>query len=187
MKKIKLRELFIIFLKIGGFAFGGGYAMLPLIEEELVIDKKLLSEEEFIDILAIIQGIPGVIALNSSLFIGYKLRGLLGALISVLGVILPSILIITAIANILLKVQGNFLVDSVFSGIRSAVAVLIFWAGYKMSKKAITNYTSIFYTLFMIVGIAVFKIHPIILIIITGAIGIITTSISSGVKSNDTN
>jgi len=184
MKKIKLRELFTTFMRIGGFTFGGGYAMIPLIEKELVEEKKLLTEEEFIDIIAVVQGIPGVVAINSSLFIGYKLRGILGALISALGISLPSVLIILSIAQLLLNLQENQWVEALFKGVRSAVVVLIFWAGYKMSKKAIINYTSLIYTFAMILGILVFKFHPILLIGLAGVVGIMT-SINETKEYND--
>ncbi|WP_018248570.1 chromate transporter [Orenia marismortui] len=187
MNKIRLKELFSIFLRIGGFTFGGGYAMLPLIEKEFVEDKKLLSEDEFIDIIAIVQGIPGIIAINSSLFIGYKLRGIFGALISALAMSLPSIVIIISIAQLLLNLKDNSVLNSLFTGIRSAVVVLIFWAGYRMGKKAINNYTSILYTFGMLVGVLYFKISPIILIIIAGVIGAISSINETRESGNGTN
>ncbi len=173
MDKISLSDLFQVFLKIGGFTFGGGYAMLPLIEEEFVERRELIKEEEFIDMIAVIQGIPGIIAINSSLFIGYRLRGIMGALTSALAMSLPSVIIITLIANILLHIHDNQIVLAVFSGIRATVVVLIFWAGYRMSKKAIINRWSLLYTFGMVVGMLVLKVHPIILILSAGIISII--------------
>lgn len=185
-KKIGLFELFKVFFSIGGFTFGGGYAMLPLIERDLVEKRKLLTDQEFLDILAVVQGIPGIIAINSSLFIGYKLRGIPGALCSVLGVSLPSIIIITLIAQTLLNIRENPLVISIFSGIRACVVVLIFWAGFKMSKKAIINNTSYLYTAGMIIGMLILKVHPIFLIIAAGIIGILTNGKKKELQ-NDTN
>lgn len=176
MQKIRLRDLFLIFLRIGGFTFGGGYAMLPLIEKELVEERKWLSGQDFLDIIAVIQGIPGIIAINSSLFIGYKLRGILGALSCVLGISLPPIFIITLIAEFLLNLQHNALIVSLFTGIRACVVVIIFWAGYRMGKKAIISYKSLFYTVGMVIGMMVFKLHPIILIGLAGIIGIFTNT-----------
>lgn len=186
MEKIRLRDLFYIFLRIGGFTFGGGYAMLPLIEKELVEERKWLTEKEFLDIFAVIQGIPGIIAVNSSLFIGYKLRGIPGALTSVMGISLPSIIIITLIAQSLLNLQYNPYVNAIFTGIRAAVVVLIFWAGFKMGKKAIIDYKSIFYTVGMMAGLLFFNIHPIILIGLAGIIGIIHNQVTKE-KTYDTN
>lgn len=174
MQNIKLRELFYIFLRIGGFTFGGGYAMLPLIEKELVDEKKYLTDQEYLDILAVVQGIPGVIAINSSLFIGYKLRGVAGALSAVAGISLPSVIIITLIANPLVAMQNNPLITHIFKGIRACVVVLIFWAGFRMGKKAIINYTSLLYTFGMIIGMLFLEVHPIILIALAGVIGILT-------------
>lgn len=173
-KSICLYELFIIFLRIGGFTFGGGYAMLPLIEKELVEDRQLLSNKEFLDIIAVVQGIPGIIAVNSSLFIGYKLKGIFGALSSVAGITIPSILIITMIAQTLIDIREYEIVISIFSGIRACVVMLIFWAGFKMSRKAIINKTSYLYVIGMIIGMMLFKVHPIFLIALAGIIGILT-------------
>lgn len=176
MQKIPLRDLFTIFLRIGGFTFGGGYAMLPLIERELVEERKWLQETEFIDIIAVVQGIPGIIAINSSLFIGYKLRGIRGALTAAAGISLPSIIIISLIAQVLLDLQYNPVITAIFTGIRACVVALIFWAGYKMGKKAIINASSLLYTALMIIGMLVFKIHPIALIILSGLIGVIVNT-----------
>ncbi|MFP4661174.1 MAG: chromate transporter [Halanaerobiales bacterium] len=183
-KTIRLIDLFIVFLRIGGFTFGGGYAMLPLIEKDLVEKRKLLTDQEFLDIIAVVQGIPGIIAVNTSLFIGYKLRGIPGALTAVSGITLPSIVIIALIAQTLLNIRQNPIVVSVFSGIRACVVVLIFWAGFKMSKKAIIKKSSILYTIGMIVGMMVFEIHPVILIISAGIIGIVTSNIQCKIEED---
>ena len=173
MGKIKFSQLFRIFLEVGGFTFGGGYAMLPLLETELVEEREWLSNEEFLDIFAIVQGIPGIIAINSALFIGYKLRGVLGALTAVTGISLPSIVIISLITEPLLNLQHNQYVSGIFMGIRVCVVVLIFWAGFKMGKKAIIEAKSILYTLGMLIGILYFDLSPIILIAAAGIIGLI--------------
>ena len=175
MEDIKYSKLFRIFLEVGGFTFGGGYAMLPLLETELVEKREWLTNEEFLDIFAIVQGIPGIIAINSALFIGYKLKGILGALTAVAGISLPSIVIISLITEPLLNLQHNQHVSGIFMGIRVCVVVLIFWAGFKMGKKAIIEYKSIFYTLGMLIGILSFDLSPIILIAAAGIIGLITT------------
>ncbi|HPP32309.1 MAG TPA: chromate transporter, partial [Soehngenia sp.] len=91
-------NLFITFFKIGAFTFGGGYAMIPIMEREIVENKKLIDDEEFTDMLALAQASPGPVAVNTSIFIGYKIKGLMGALSSLLGTVLPSFLIILIIA-----------------------------------------------------------------------------------------
>ncbi len=185
--KIRLVDLFLIFLRIGGFTFGGGYAMLPLIEKELVEERKLLTDQEFLDIIAVIQGIPGIIAVNSSLFIGYRLRGITGALTAALGISLPSVIIISLIARTLLTIQNNPQVISVFTGIRACVVVLILWAGLRMGKKAIYNPFSLLYTIGMIIGMLYFNVHPIFLIILAGLTGILTSSKKGSVKDDASN
>ena len=175
MENITLRKLFRIFLEVGGFTFGGGYAMLPILETELVAEKEWLTDEEFLDIFAIVQGIPGIIAINSSLFIGYKLKGILGALTAVAGISLPSIVIITLITEPLLNLEYNQYISGIFMGIRVCVVVLIFWAGFKMGQKSIKNYQSILYTIGMLIGVRYLDLSPIILIIAAGLIGIFTT------------
>ena len=113
------------FFKIGLFTIGGGYAMVPLIEEEVIHKKKWLTQEEFIDLLAVSQSVPGVFAVNFSIFIGYKLRKFPGALALALGAILPSFLIILAIALFFHQFKEYEAVENIFKGIRPAVVALI--------------------------------------------------------------
>ena len=122
------------FFKIGLFTIGGGYAMVPLIEEEVVNKKKWISQEDFIDLLAISQSVPGVFAVNFSIFIGYKLRGFSGALALALGTILPSFLIILAIALFFQQFKEYEAVEKIFKGIRPAVVALIADPTFSMDK-----------------------------------------------------
>jgi len=118
-------QLFWTFFKIGGFTIGGGYAMLPLIEREVVTSKGWVSEEEFLDMIALAQGVPGVIAVNSALVIGYKVRGFWGAAAAVLGAILPSFFIILLVARfyqLFRKMQG---VEAFLSGAAPVVVALL--------------------------------------------------------------
>ncbi|MDL2222138.1 chromate transporter [Parabacteroides sp. OttesenSCG-928-N08] len=117
-------QLFLTFLKIGSFTIGGGYAMLPLIERD-VVGKGWLSKEEFIDLFAVAQSMPGVFAVNISIFVGYKLRRVPGSIVCTLGSILPSFLIILAIALFFSQIQDNEVVEKVFKGLRPAVVALI--------------------------------------------------------------
>ncbi len=116
--------LFMTFVKIGTFTIGGGYAMLPLIERE-VVDKGWLSKEDFIDLFAVTQSLPGIFAVNISIFVGYKLRKTWGAVCCALGTILPSFLIILAIALFFTHVRDNVWVEKAFKGLRPAVVALI--------------------------------------------------------------
>lgn len=136
MKKLKnLFSLFLIMFKIGLFTFGGGYAMIAIIERELVEKKNLLSHEEFIDIIAIAESTPGPIAVNSATFIGHKQNGILGSLFATLGVVLPSFIIIYAISLFFEQFMALEYVDYAFRGIQVCVAFLVISAGIKMLKK----------------------------------------------------
>lgn len=116
--------LFFTFVRIGAFTIGGGYAMLPLIQRE-VVDRGWMSKEEFIDLFAVAQSLPGVFAVNISIFVGYKLKKLTGSVICALGTILPSFLIILAIALFFTQFRENEWVEKAFKGLRPAVVALI--------------------------------------------------------------
>ena len=129
-------ESFKTFFKIGIVTLGGGYAMIPLIEEEVVNKKQWVSKEEFLDIIAIAQSCPGVFAINTSIFIGYKLNKLRGAIATALGTALPSFLIILGIAMFFHEFQDNPIVASIFRGIRPAVVALIAVPTFNLAKSA---------------------------------------------------
>ena len=116
--------LFLTFVKIGTFTIGGGYAMLPLIQRE-VVDKGWLSKEDFIDLFSVAQSLPGIFAVNISIFVGYKLKKVPGGIVCALGSILPSFFIILAIALFFTHVQDNIWVEKAFKGLRPAVVALI--------------------------------------------------------------
>lgn len=120
-----LWTIFISFLKIGAFTFGGGYAMIPLIEAEMIQKRGWLTREEFINQLTIAQSIPGPIALNTAVFVGYKTRGVKGALAALVGVVIPSFFIILLIATIFTDFKDNPTVAAAFKGMRPAVVALI--------------------------------------------------------------
>ena len=120
-----LGEIFWSFLKIGAFTFGGGYAMIPLIQHEVIKRRVWLSEGEFSDLLTLAQAAPGPISLNTAVFVGYKQRGYSGALAAVLGVVLPSFFIILAVALFFANMRDNHWVDAAFRGMRPAVVALI--------------------------------------------------------------
>ena len=121
----QLLEIFWSFLKIGAFTFGGGYAMIPLIQYEVISRRGWLTEQEFIDLLTIAQTAPGPIALNTAVFVGYKFRRYWGALAAVLGVVIPSFTIILVIAMFFAGIRDNVWVDAAFKGMRPAVVALI--------------------------------------------------------------
>lgn len=137
-------QIFSSFFKIGSFTLGGGYAMIPLIQQE-VVEKGWLKESEFVEMLAIAQSAPGPIALNTAIFVGYKARGTKGVIFSSLGTILPSFIVILLVAMIFTDFKNNPEVERVFKGIRPAVVALIAAPLYKMGRSAgVTRKTVIF-------------------------------------------
>lgn len=134
-----LLDLFCTFFRIGAFTFGGGYAMLSLIQREVVENKKWATDEEVLDYYAVAQCTPGVIAVNTATFVGYKQKGVWGAIFATAGVVLPSLIIICVIAAVLQNFMQYKIVQHIFGGIRVAVAVLIINAVITMGKKAIKD------------------------------------------------
>ena len=132
-------EAFGIFFKIGAFTIGGGYAMVPLIENEIVKKRKWIAQDDFMDLLAISQSAPGILAVNISIFIGYKLKGIRGSIITALGTVLPSFIIILAIALFFHNFKDNVIVELIFKGIRPAVVALIAAPTFTMAKSARIN------------------------------------------------
>lgn len=120
-----LRSLFGSFLKIGAFTFGGGYAMVPLIEREVIDRRGWLERKEFLDLLTIAQSAPGPIALNTSVFVGYKLRGYPGALAALAGIVVPAFTIILVVALFFAEIRENRFVEAAFKGMRPVVVALI--------------------------------------------------------------
>jgi chromate transporter len=172
LKNIYL-QLFLSFFKIGGFTIGGGYSMLPLMESELVNKRKWATEEELLNYYAIGQSTPGIIAINTATFIGYKTKGILGGIIATLGMITPSLIIIMSIASMFNTFNKNIYIQKAFLGIRIAVVVLIINAIYKMGKKSIKNLYLITISILSFLSVAFFNISPIIVIIVSASIGII--------------
>lgn len=136
----ELGQLYAAFFRIGGFTFGGGYAMLPMIQKEVVESKKWATEEEVMDYYAIGQCTPGVIAINTATFIGYKVAGVLGALAATLGVVTPCWIIITIIALFIRNFAEYAAVQHALAGIRVAVFALVLDAVIKLGKKSIKNW-----------------------------------------------
>ncbi len=127
----------MIFFKMGSFTFGGGYAMLPIIQEEIVNKRKWATDQEVLDYYAIGQSTPGIIAVNTATFIGYNQRGLIGGIVATLGIVSPSIVIITIIAMFFKNFQDYVLVQHALGGIRVVVAALILNAVLKMYRDSV--------------------------------------------------
>ena len=161
-------ELFRTFFHIGLFTIGGGYAMIPLIEAKVVDEKQWISREELLDLMAVAQSCPGVFAVNIAIFIGYKIRGTWGALASTLGCILPSFLIILAIALFFRQFQDNPWVARAFRGIRPCVVALIAAPTFKMAKTAKIGWTNIWIPVLGAFLIWMFGVSPIWVIVAAG-------------------
>ncbi len=169
----ELWEIFVTFFKIGAFTIGGGYAMLPLIEKEVVEHKKWIDEEDIIDIFAIVQSVPGVIAINTSMFVGYKKAKLRGAVSAAIGVILPSFFTIIAIYYILSGIKDNIFLQKAFEGIRAGVTALIFITAIKLTRKTIKGYISAVLAVTAFILMVFFEIHAVLLIAAGGIAGYI--------------
>jgi|LGVF01.2.fsa_nt_gb chromate transporter len=178
-------ELFKVFLKIGAFTFGGGYAMIPLIEEEIVVNKGWVKKEDIFDYFAVSQSFPGAIAINTSTLVGYKVAGKLGAICATFGVILPSFVIITLIATFFSSVADSSTVKAVFTGINGAVIVLILLAALKMLKIAIHDALSVIIVIITVVVILFTDISPIFLIIGGALIGFLLYIYHHHLKGGD--
>lgn len=163
-------QIFTTFAKIGAFTIGGGYAMIPLIQEEVVNKKRWIEEEDFMDVLAISQSAPGLLSVNISIFLGYRLRGTKGSVVATLGSVLPSFLIILMIAMFFAGYQDNPTVMKIFKGIRPVVVALIAVPMINMAKKAKLN----IYTAALAVATALlvtfFKISPIYILLVAGCV-----------------
>ena len=175
-KKVSLIDLFLMFAKIGGLTIGGGLAMIAVIERELVQRKKWITDEELLDMIAVAESTPGVIAVNSATFVGYKLRGFLGALVSTIGVVLPSFILISLISLVFEWFLGFEIVQFAFKGANAAVAVLILNAALKLFKKCEKSlYTYIALAVSIALGLIfmIFSINTVIIIIFGLIVGVI--------------
>ncbi len=163
-----LVEAFKTFFKIGMFTLGGGYAMIPLIEEEVVFRHKWISKEELLDLIAIAQSCPGVFAINTAIFIGYKLRKTPGAIAAALGTALPSFLIILAIAIFFHQFEDNRIIAAMFKGIRPAVVALIAVPTFRLAQRAQLNWFTIWIPVVSALLIWLLGVSPIWVIIAAG-------------------
>lgn len=173
----KLLELFIIFLKIGAFTFGGGYAMIPLIQREVSENKKWISDEDIFEIIAIAESTPGPIAINAATFVGYKILGFWGAFFATFGVVLPSFVIIVIISYILELFQSIKVVQYAFYGIRAGVLALIIKALISMYKQAPKGMISYIVMVLSFVAVAILKINVLYVIIGCALFGIVISMI----------
>ena len=170
-----LLELFLAFARVGVMTFGGGYAMIPILEREIVDKHGWASSEELMDYYAVGQCTPGVIAVNTATFVGYSVAGVPGGIMATLGVVFPSLVIITVIAGILTSFADIPAVKSAFAAIRVCVCVLIFNAVLKLWKKAVPDKAALLLFLLVFVLSVFLDISPIVFVLLCAAAGILLT------------
>lgn len=167
----KIWQMFISFFKIGAFTFGGGYAMIPIIEEEVVNKRKWITKEEFMDILVVSQSFPGAMAVNCSTFVGYKIGGIIGGIMGLLGVVLPSFIIILIVAAFFMQFRNNYYVDLIFKGISAAVPILVLAGVISLSKGVEKNIRNAIIIVIALIALIIFRINPVIVIIAAAIYG----------------
>lgn len=172
-KIIGLFQLFILFVKIGLVTIGGGYVMIPLLQQEFVVKRKLMNMKDFCNIMAIAQAGPGGVAINSSTVVGYNLRGLSGAIIATVGTVLPSFLVIVFLAAWLLQHRNTGTLEGFLSGATPAVVGLLISAAYSLGREVIEDKIGAVLGLGSLIAVVIFAVHPIIVIIAAGVFGFI--------------
>ena len=177
--KNKLLNLFLTFFRIGLFTFGGGYAMIPLIQRETVENHKWISDDDILEVIAIAESTPGPIAINSATFIGYKVAGVWGSFFATLGVVLPSFIIILIISFALREFQDIKAVQYAFNGIRAGVLALIIKAWWGMYKKMPKKLLAYFIAVPAFLATAIFDINVLIVIVCAGVIGLVSSIVNN--------
>lgn len=176
-----LMDLFIAFARVGVLTFGGGYAMLPILQREIVEKNNWATDEELMDYYAIGQCTPGVIAVNTATFIGQKNKGIIGGIMATLGVVMPSLIIITAIVAFISNFSDLAIVKNAFAGVRVCVCVLIFNAVVKLWKSSVVDKATMITFIGVFLGSVLTDLSPILFVLITAVSGIIIKNL--GVKS----
>ena len=166
-------DLFITFAKVGVMTFGGGYAMLPILQREIVENKGWATEDELADYFAIGQCTPGIIAVNTATFIGQKYMGVMGGIAATVGVIFPSLIIITLLAGLISTVSHLQIVQDAFAGIRVCVCVLIFNAVRKLWQKSVVDRATTVLFFVILIAALLIDLSPVVFVMISGVLGVI--------------
>lgn len=172
-KLLSMSKLFRCFFQVGCFTIGGGFAMIPLIQREIVDNNCWMENDEFVDMLAVTQSAPGPVAVNAAVFVGFKLSGIKGAVTALLGTILPSFLIILLFAALVSSKGEHSTMQNFFEGVRPAIVALILGAGISLGQKSFSIKSDYALTFFALLLLLIFDIHPIILIIMGAISGIV--------------
>lgn len=169
----EILEIFLTFFKVSSATFGGGMAMLPILQREIVVNKGWATDEEVIDYYALSQGLPGIVAVNVSCFLGYKKNGRAGEIAAAFGVIVPCIIIISILASFIKQSKEIEIVSNAFGGITIGVSAVIFNAIINLWKKGIVDRLCLSIFLFTFVLMFVLDLSPIIFVVIGAIVGII--------------
>ncbi len=181
-----LFELYITFFKLGAITFGGGYAMMPVLERELVQKKKWITSEDILDYYAISQVTPGIIAVNVSTFVGFNRRGVAGGAIATAGIVTPSIIIITCIALFISNFESIVIVQKALAGINVAVTALLTYAVVNFAKKSIKKWWGILFYAAAFIAIFFYKVPSVCVIIFAAIAGIVIGLLSGNLKKKST-
>ena len=171
----ELWKIFLTFFKIGAFTFGGGYAMIPLIQKEAVENHHWVEDRDILDIVAIAESTPGPIAINAATFVGYRVKGFVGALAATFGVVLPSFAVILAIFYVLRQFQDLKVVQYAFNGIRAGVLVLMLKALYKMFKTNRKGGMAYILMILAFVLTTIWKVNTFLVILLCGLLGLVSS------------
>jgi chromate transporter len=172
-----LIEIFVSFFKIGAFSFGGGYAMLPLIQREIVTNHNWITFKQFVDIIGISQMTPGPIAINSATFVGFKVSGIVGSIAATLGVISFSFILVSIANHYILKFKESYIMKAALAGMRPAMIGLIISVFLSLGHESYKDVKSIIIGIIILGLLLSNKLHPILVIIISGVLGIVFYSL----------
>ena len=178
----ELLSLFLTFAKVGVMTFGGGYAMLPILQREIVENKGWATEEDLTDYFAIGQCTPGIIAVNTATFVGQKVRGNIGGIIATLGVVFPSLVIITALAGIISTINHLAWVKNAFAGINVCVGILIFNAVVKLWKKSVIDKATLVIFVLVSLGAVMTDLSPVVFVLAAAVAGIVLRNLGVSKK-----
>jgi len=168
-QRIRMWDLFLAFFKISPITFGGGYAMIPMIEKEVVERRGWIEAKEMPEMLAVAGSAPGAIGVNTSIMVGYRIAGVRGALSALLGMMLPTFLIAVLLTVLLLRFYDSSVVKAAFKGIASAVVAMILFAGYRMAKTSIIDLTTLLIACLTVLLLLFFSVNPVWMILVGGA------------------
>ena len=171
MGQVSLWNLFRVFAKVGAFTIGGGYAMLPLIEEEMT-KRGWISAEDIQDIIVLAQSAPGILAVNMAIYTGHKIRGLKGSIVSAAGAVLPSLVIILLIAMFFTEFKENDIVRRIFQGVRPAAVALILVPAVRMARSGCKSWWTWAIAAASLLGVAFLKVSPIWIILVTLSVAV---------------